>query len=55
MTFKGLVRPVLEFAISEWDPPTTDIQDELTEVRNHAAMFVIGNYSYETWSMTSIF
>ena len=47
--YKGLVRPVLEYSSSVWDPSGVGFQ-----VQNRAAMFVTGNYNYDTGSMTGI-
>ena len=63
--YKGLVRPVLDYGSSVWDPtPSTHppthlppglvLQEELESVQKRAARFVIGNYNYETGSMTGI-
>ena len=52
--YKGLVRPVLEYGSSVWDPPGVVLQEESDSMRKHAARFVTGNYKYETGSMTSI-
>ena len=52
--YKGLVRPVLEYGSSVWDPHTHGLQEELEKVQNHAARFVTGNYVFETGSMTDI-
>ena len=51
--YKGLVRPVLEYGSSVWDPHTHGLQEELEKVQN-AARFVTGNYVFETGSMTGI-
>ena len=51
---KGLVRPVLEYGSSVWDPQTHGLQEELEMVQNRAARFVTGNYVFETGSMTGI-
>ena len=53
--YKGLVRPVLEYGSSVWDPHTHGLQEELEKVQNRAARFVTGNYVFETGSMTGIF
>ena len=53
-SYKGLVRPVLEYGRSVWDPHTHGIQEELEKVQNRAARFVTGNYVFETGSMTGI-
>ena len=52
--YKGLVRPVLEYGSSVWDPQSILLQDELEKVQKRAARFVTGNYVYETGSMTGI-
>ena len=52
--YKGLVRPVLEYESSVWDPHTHGLQEELEKVQNRAARFVTGNYVFETGSMTGI-
>ena len=45
--YKGLVRPVLDYGSSVWDPPDVVLQEELESVQKRAA-------SYETGSMTGI-
>ena len=52
--YKGLVRPVLDYGSSVWDPPGVVLQEELESVQKRAARFVTNNYNYETWSMTGI-
>ena len=52
--YKELVRPVLNYGSSVWDPPGVVLQEELESVQKRAARFVTGNYSYETGSMTDI-
>ena len=52
--YKGLVRPVLDYGSSVWDPPGVVLQGELESEQKRAARFVTGNYSYETGSMTGI-
>ena len=52
--YKGLVRPVLEYDSSVWDPPGVILQEELESVQMRAARFVTGNYNYETGSMTGM-
>ena len=51
---KGLVCPVLECSGSVWDTSGVGFQDKLKKVQNQVARFVIGNYNYETGSMTDI-
>ena len=53
--YKGLVRPVLDYGSSVWDPPGVVLQEELESVQKRAARFVTGNYNYETGSLTGIF
>ena len=45
--YKNMVRPILEYGSSVWDPYTQNIQDELEKVHNRAARFVTRNYSRE--------
>ena len=52
--YKGLVRPILDYGSSVWDPPGVVLQEELESVQKCAARFVTGNYNYETGSMTGI-
>ena len=52
--YKGLVRPVLDYGSSVWDPSGVVLQEELESVQKRAARFVTGNYNYETGSMTGI-
>ena len=52
--YKGMVRPILEYGSSVWDPHTGKLQEELEKVQNRAARFVTRNYIYETGSMTDI-
>ena len=52
--YKGLVRPVLEYGSSVWDPHTKYLQEELEKVQNRAARFVTRNYAYEEGSITYI-
>ena len=40
--YKGLVRPVLEYSGSVWDPSGVGLQNELEKVQNRAARFVTG-------------
>ena len=50
--YKGLMRPILEYASPVWDPHGIVVQEE--KVQNRAARLVTGNYNFETGSMTSI-
>ena len=52
--YNGMVRPILEYGSSVWDPHTDKLQEELEMVQNRAARFVTRNYVYETGSMTGI-
>ena len=54
--YKELVRPVLEYGSSVWDPHrhTHGLLEELEKVQNRVARFVAGNYVFETGSMTGI-
>ena len=52
--YKGLVRPVLDYGSSVWDPRGVVLQEELESVQKRATRFVTGNYNYETGSMTGI-
>ena len=46
--YKGMVRPILEYGSSVWDPHPDKLQEELEKVQNRAARFVTRNYVYET-------
>ena len=52
--YKGLVRPVLDYGSSVWDPASVVLQEELESAQKRAVRFVTGNYNYETRSMTGI-
>ena len=52
--YKGLVRPVLDYSSSIWDPSGAGLQNELEKVQNRAARFVTGNHNFDTGSMTGI-
>ena len=52
--YKSMVRPILEYESTVWDPHCNGLNDELENVQKLAARFVTRNYSYETGSMTGI-
>ena len=53
-SLKSLVRPILEYGSSVWDPDCNGQNDELENVQTRAARFVTRTYSRETGSMTGI-
>ena len=52
--YKSMVRPILEYGNTVWDPHCIGLIDELENVQKRAARFVTRNYSHETGSMTGI-
>ena len=42
--YKGMVRPILEYGSSVWDPHTDELQEELEKVQNRGAKFVTKDY-----------
>ena len=52
--YKGLIRPVLEYASTAWDPHQSYLQEKLEKVQKRAARFITSNYNYEPGSMTTI-
>ena len=52
--YKTMVRPILEYGSSVWDPYTQGLQDELEQVQNRAARFVSRNYTRLEGSVTGI-
>ena len=52
--YKGMVRPILEYGRSVWDPHTDKLQQESEKLQNRVAMFMTRYYVYETGSMTGI-
>ena len=44
--YKGLVRPVLEYTGSLWDPSGVGLQNELEKVQNRSARYVTGNFNF---------
>ena len=52
----GLVRPLLEYASSAWDPYTDQLINEIEKVQRRAARFVLSDYNnYEPGSITGMF
>ena len=49
-----MVRPILEYGSTVWDPHCNGLNDELENVQKRAARCVTRNYSYETGSVTGI-
>ena len=45
-----MVRPILEYRSSVWDPHTDKLHEELEKIQNRASRFVTINYVYETGS-----
>ena len=54
VAYKSMVRPILEYGSTVWDPHCDGLKGELENVQKRAAWFVTRNYSYETGSMTGI-
>ena len=52
--YKGLVRPVLEYDSSIWDPQSILLQDEVEEVQKRAARSVTDIFTYETGIITGV-
>ena len=52
--YKGLVRPILEYGSSVWDPHYEGLIDDLEKVQKRAVRFVTRSYTYEKGSMTDI-
>ena len=52
--YKGMVRPILEYGSSVWDPHPDKLQEELEKTQNRVSRFVTRNYVYETGNMTDI-
>ena len=49
----GLVRPLLEYACSAWDPYTGQLITEVEKVQRRAARFVLSDFeSFEPGSVT---
>ena len=52
--YQTMVRPILKYGSSVWDPYTQGLQDELEKVQNRAARVVTRNYTREEGSMIGI-
>lgn len=52
--YLSLIRPILEYAGTVWDPNCKYLEDELEKVQKRAARFTVNNYTYEEGSMTQI-
>ena len=44
MAYKTLVRPILDYCSSVWDPHTQTLINQLEAIQNRAARFVTGDY-----------
>ena len=42
--YNSMVRPILEYGSSVWNPHTDKLHEELEKVQNRAARFVTRNY-----------
>ena len=52
--YKSMVRPILKYGSTVWDPHSNVLDDEFENVQKRTARFITRNYSYETGSMTAI-
>ena len=52
--YKGLLRPVLEYASTVWDPHQSYLKDSLEAIQRRAARFVASEYSREPGTVTSL-
>ena len=52
--YNGIVRPVLEYGSSVWDPHYDGLNGELEKLHKRAARFVTRNYTFDEGSMTDI-
>ena len=50
----SLVRPILEYAGTVWDPHCLHLENEIERIQKRAGRFPMNNYSFEEGSMTSI-
>ena len=54
MAYKSMVRPILEYSSTVWDPYQKNDIHKLEMVQRRAARFVTGNYDYEDTSVTKM-
>ena len=52
--YKGLIRPVLEYASTAWDPHQSYLHEKLEKVEKRAARFITSYYNYEPGIMTTL-
>ena len=52
--YKSMVRQILEYRSSVWDPHYDGLNEELEKVQKRAARFVTRNYTFGEGSMTDI-
>lgn len=52
--YKGLIRPILEYSSSVWDPHQQYLIKKIEAIQRRAARFISNNYEYEPGSMTKI-
>ena len=51
--YEGLVRPILEYGSSVWDPHYESLRDDLEKAQKRAARFVTRNYRFLEWESFS--
>jgi hypothetical protein len=52
--YLSLVRPILEYAGTVWDPNCLHLENDIEKVQKRAGRFAMNNYSFEEGSMTLI-
>ena len=52
--YLSLVRPILEYAGTVWNPNCLYLENDIERVQKRAGRFAMNNYSFEEGSMTSI-